>query len=123
MASAEIDSVSPRWAADVWLALLAGPAAASLQLSVNYALVKWACAHGGTWVLASLTAMFLLLSVMGIALGTSHLRRAGEPHELPQLWSTESRRLLAITAIALDGLVLVFLLNSLIAIKVLSPCE
>ena len=36
-----------RSAAGLWLALLAGPLAASLQLSLNYALVKWACANGG----------------------------------------------------------------------------
>jgi hypothetical protein len=123
MAGDATGRASARWAADVWAALLAGPVAASLQLSVNYALVKWACAHGGTWVLAVLTVIFLLLSLLGVVLGVSHLRRPAEEHERPQLWSADSRRLLAVTAIALDALVVVFLVNALIAITVLSPCE
>ena len=122
MTSDAIDTVAPRRAAQLWLALLAGPAAASLQLSVNYALVKWACGHGGAWVLGVLAAMFLLLSLVGVALGVLHLTQArDEPQR--QMWSADSRRLLAITAVGLDALIVVFLLNALIAIKVLSPCE
>lgn len=117
-----IVGVAPRRAVHLWLALLAGPAAASLQLSVNYALVKWACGHGGAWMLGSLAAIFLLLSVAGAALGAAHLARARDQHGV-QLWSVESLRLLAITAVGLDTLIVVFLLNSLIAVKVISPCE
>ena len=123
MASDPIGKTAPQWAADLWLALLAGPAAASLQLSVNYALVKWACRQGGAWVLWALTAAFMVVSVIGVALALVHLVRAGDRHPATQIWSTESRRLLAMTAVGLDALVVVFLLNSMIALQVLSPCE
>jgi hypothetical protein len=107
----------------LWLALLAGPAAASLQLSVNYALVKWACAAGASWVLALLTAAFLATAVAGIALGTVHVLGVSEAHPVAQTWSAQSRKLLAVTAIGLDALIAVFLINALIAIATLSPCE
>lgn len=110
-----------RSGARLWVAMFAGPVAASLQLSVNYALVKWACSHGGAWVLGALAATFLLLSVVGIALGATQLPRTGDDD--PQLWSAQSRRLLAFTAVGVNALIGVFLLNSLIAIKALSPCE
>ena len=119
--TSDADTGAPRWAPLLWLALLAGPVAASLQLSVNYALVKWACSHGGAWVLGTLAAIFLLLSLVGVALGATQLTRVAD--QGPQLWSTQSRQLLAITAIGLNALIVVFLINSLLAIKVLSPCE
>jgi hypothetical protein len=107
----------------LWLALLAGPAAASLQLSVNYALVKWACAAGASWVLVALTAGFLALALAGIALGTVHFVSVRGGHPVAQTWSAQSRRLLAVTAIGLNALIAVFLINALIAIAALSPCE
>jgi hypothetical protein len=107
----------------LWLALLAGPAAASLQLSVNYALVKWACAAGASWVLALLTTSFLAIAVAGIALGTVHFTGVSGEHPVAQTWSAQSRKLLAVIAIGLNALIAVFLINTLIAIATLSPCE
>ena len=40
-----------------------------------------------------------------------------------RLWSADSRRLLAVIAVGLDAVFAVVLLNALIAIAVLSPCE
>jgi hypothetical protein len=107
----------------LWLALLAGPGVASLQLSVNYALVKWACASGGAWVLATLAAVFLAVAVAGVVLGAMHLVSVGEDHPVSRTWSAQSRHLLAAVAIGVDALIAIFLVNTLIAIATLSPCE
>jgi hypothetical protein len=107
----------------LWLALLAGPAGASLQLSVNYALVKWACAAGASWVLATLALVFLAMAVAGLVLGATHLVSVEGDHPAGRTWSAQSRRLLAAVAIGVDSLVAIFLINTLIAIATLSPCE
>jgi hypothetical protein len=105
------------------LALLAGPAAASLQLSVNYGLVKWACAANASWVLAALAAGFLAVAASGAALGTVHLLGVRHEHPAARTWSSQSRHLLAAVAIGVDALIAIFLINTLIAIATLSPCE
>ncbi len=117
------DRLGPRSPLGLWLALLLGPVAASLQLSVNYALVKWACAHGGEWVLATITAALLAVALGGAALGYLHRTGVREPDRVAQTWSPGSRGLLAATAIGLDVLIAVFLINSLIAFAALTPCE
>jgi hypothetical protein len=107
----------------LWLALLAGPVAASVQLSISYALVKWACANGGEWVLTAITAALLALTLGGAALGGVALTAARRTDAGAHTWSAASRRLLAITAIGLDLLIAIFLVNTLIAIAALTPCE
>jgi hypothetical protein len=107
----------------LWLALLAGPAAASTQLSINYALVKWACANGGEWVLTVLAAGLLALALAGAALGGVHLFGGRGDDGTARTWSANSRHLLAATAIGLDLLIAIVLVNALIAIAALTPCE
>ena len=118
-----VDRFAPRGPLSLWLALLAGPTAASLQLSVNYALVKWACAAGGAWLLATLAGLFLFGTIAGVGLGFVHLVSVGEEHGVARTWSADSRRLLAATAVGLNALIAVFFVNTLIAMAVLSPCE
>ena len=112
-----------RSAAGLWLALLAGPLAASLQLSLNYALVKWACANGGEWVLTAITVAVFALAIGGAALGVVHLVAVRDDRGAAPIWSADSRRVLAITAVGLDLLIAIFLVNTLIAIAALTPCE
>ena len=116
------DRPAARGALGLWLALLAGPAAATLQLSLNYALVKWACASGGEWVLTAISFALFALSIGGAALGVGHLAVRDDRGGLP-IWSTDSRRVLAIIAIGLDLLIAIFLVNTVIAIAALTPCE
>ena len=107
----------------LWLALLAGPAGASLQLSVNYALVKWACAAGASWVLAGLALVFLAMAGVGLALGATHLSSVGGDDPAGRTFSAQSRHLLAAVAVGMNSLVAIFLINTLIGIATLSPCE
>jgi hypothetical protein len=121
--SVAADRLALRGPVALWLALLAGPVAASVQLSVNYALVKWACANGGEWVLTTVTAALLALAIGGAVLGGVHLAGVREEHGVARVWSAGSRHLLAATAIGLDLLIAVFLVNTWIAIAALTPCE
>jgi hypothetical protein len=114
---------APSYHPGLWLALLAGPGAASLQLSVNYALVKWACANGGEWVLTAIAVTLLAVALGGAALGLLHFVSVHQGPPVAEAWSADSRRLLAATAIGLDALVATFLINVLIALAALTPCE
>ena len=122
-AASAADRVGPRSPLGLWLALLFGPAAGSVQLSVNYALVKWACANGGEWVLTGITVALLAVALAGAALGFLHMAAVREGDRVAQTWSAGSRELLAAAAIGLDVLIAVFLINSLIAHAALTPCE
>ena len=115
--------LSLRGPAALWVALLAGPAAAGLQLSVSYALVKWACASGGEWLLVGLAVAFLLVAAGSAALGFVHLVSVGDEHGAARTWSADSRRVLAVTAIGLNALIVLFFVNTLIAHLGLTPCE
>ena len=117
------DRLERRSTVGLWLALLAGPSAASVQLSVNYALIKWACAHGGGWVLTTIAATLLAVSVGGATLGLVHLVNVDDGQPAAQAWSAGSRRILAATAVGLNALIAIFLINTLIALAALTPCE
>jgi hypothetical protein len=121
--AALVDRLALRGPLSLWLSLLAWPVAASLQLSASYALVKWACASGGAWLLATVAVVLLAMTLAGVALGFVHLVAVGDEHGVAQAWSAHSRRLLGATAVGLNALVAVFFVNTLIAMAVLSPCE
>jgi hypothetical protein len=118
-----VDRPAVRGALGLWLALLAGPFAATLQLSLNYALVKWACANGGEWVLTAITVAVFALAIGGAALGVVHLAAVRDDRGGVPIWSADSRRVLAIVAVGLDLLIAIFLVNTLIAMAALTPCE
>lgn len=107
----------------LWLALLSGPLAASIQLSVGYALVKWACANGGTWALGVLAGVLLAAVLGGGALAAVHLADTGPEDAVARTWSPSSRGLLAVVALALNVFTAIFLTNVIIALSALSPCE
>jgi hypothetical protein len=106
----------------LWLALLAGPSAASLQLALNDALVNWRCADGGEWVLMGITPALFALAIGGAALGVVRLT-VRDDHGGAPISSADSSRVLAIIAIGLDLVIAIFLVNMLSAIAVLTPCE
>jgi hypothetical protein len=106
------------------VALISAPAAVTLQLSISYALVKWACATDRAWVLGLLAGIAFACTLAGVALGAWNLETAtrwdagGDWY-----WSGRSRRLLACVAIGLGLFSAIFVVNSAIAIAHLSPCE
>jgi hypothetical protein len=57
-------------------AMLAGPAAVALNIGAGYALVKWACATGHTYVLTTIALFMLALSLCGAWVGWACRARA-----------------------------------------------
>jgi hypothetical protein len=53
----------------LWFAVLAGPIAVALNIFIGYALVKWACAGGRTYVLTVVAAFTLALAMSGAWVG------------------------------------------------------
>ena len=89
-----------------WLAFWLAPAAATLQVGVGYALVKPACAVGGTTVLTALSVITFAMTVAGI-------------------WLSWRRRpsFVASVALGLNLLVAVLVIAATIPHFLLSPCE
>ena len=115
---------SPRAAAwSLWFALGAGPAAASLNLGLGYALVKWTCRGGSAWPLAAVAGVSAAIALSGAWMGLVRFLDIGTSREAGQPWTRDSRRLLAIVAIWLDLLVTLFVVATALAMAVLSPCE
>ena len=53
----------------LWFAVLAGPAALFANLFAGYALVKWACGTGQTFVLTAIDVAMLALALAGAWVG------------------------------------------------------
>jgi hypothetical protein len=123
VSEAAVDRTIVRGPLGLWLALLAGPLAGSVQLSINYALVKWACANGGEWAIIVIAVVLMAIALGGAALGAVHLFGVRGAHPVAQTWSAESRHLLAAIAIGLNVLIAIFFVNTLIAYAALTPCE
>lgn len=60
-----------------WFALLAGPIAWIMHLQVVYALVPWDCLTGRKWVLHTVTAAFILITVASTVVGIVLYRKEG----------------------------------------------
>ena len=55
----------------LWFAVLAGPAAVAANQFAGYALVKWVCASGHTYVLTAIDIAMLGLALAGFWVGWS----------------------------------------------------
>jgi hypothetical protein len=113
----------PRGGRLLWAALAAGPAAAALNEGIGYALVKPACAAGGVSSIVVLAAACAVVALAGAWIGLQHYLDARASRDTDQPWTRGSRQFLALTAIGLDLLVVLFILNSFLPMLVLSPCE
>jgi hypothetical protein len=60
-----------------WFALLAGPIAWIMHLQVVYALVPWDCLTGRHWVLHTVTAAFLLITIASAVVAIGLYRKEG----------------------------------------------
>jgi uncharacterized membrane protein len=49
----------------LWFAVLAGPTAVATNMFVGYALVKWACSTGHTFVLTAIALLTFVLALTG----------------------------------------------------------
>jgi hypothetical protein len=108
-----------------WLGLVLAPSIALGAQSVMYAMVTPACGaqtNAGLH-LAAAVALVLVLSLAGLALGESSLRRPGPASaDSDQPLPPVRRRFLADIAVAVAGLSALVILAMWFALWVLSPC-
>ena len=106
----------------LWFAVLAGPVAVATNMLAGYALVKWACASGNTFVLTTIALAALVLALAGVGVGwvcRQQLLNANEHGGR----IVDRSYFIAVLAVAFG------LLNALLIVMqayphfVLSPCE
>ena len=108
--------------ARLWFAVLAGPAAVALNILVGYALVKWACASGHTYVLTALAALMLGLALAGAWVGWACRAEIRDANE--QGGRIVDRSYFgALVAIGLSAIAALLLIMQAYPHFVLSPCE
>jgi hypothetical protein len=96
----------------LWLAVLSGPAAWTLNLLVGYALVKPVCANRSSLTLPLLSAVALVMSLGGAWLAWACLAKLrGSSH------------FVALTSIWLNLLIALLIVTAAVAPFLLSPCE
>ena len=107
----------------LWTSFLAGPAAWAVNQGVGYALMKPVCAGAIPYVLWAIAAASFALAGAGGWIGWRCLRmlRATAAEDGGRV--PDRSFFLAIIAIALNGLIALLVVTSLIPQFLLSPCE
>lgn len=115
----------------LWACVLVGPLAWAVQLGTFYPLVHLACGRDATWFFHLLTAILILLALIGLVFSWHYLR---EPHHLSQETvltdriadiskrEIPSRQFLALSGVALSIFFGVLMLMEWIPTLYLSPC-
>lgn len=115
----------------LWACVLVGPLAWALQLGSFYPLTHLACSNDATWFFHLITAVLIVLALVGTVLSWHYLRL---PHHLSQETvltdriadiskrEIPSRQFLAISGLALGIFFSVLMLMEWIPTLYLSPC-
>ena len=115
----------------LWACVLVGPLSWAIQLSVFYPLVSWACRTQSTWLFHLLTAILVLLALIGMVLSWHYLQL---PHHLSQETVLTDRiadiskrefpprQFLAISGLVLGIFFLIVMLMEWIPTLYLNPC-
>lgn len=115
----------------LWACVLVGPLAWTVQLAVFYPLVDWACRNESTWFFHVLTAMLVLLALVGTVLSWHYLQL---PHHLSQETvmtdriadiskrEIPPRQFLAISGLVLSIFFLILMLMEWAPTLYLDPC-
>jgi hypothetical protein len=114
-----------RWLSPLalWTGILAGPAAWALDLSISYALVKWACStqHGG--VLRAMTFAALTLVAAGGVASYLALRRTAGDTPTDGGNPRQRARFMAVLGLTSCGLFALAILAGAIPRWVLDACQ
>ena len=65
----------------LWFAVLVGPIAVATNMFAGYALTKWACASGQTFVLTAIALVMLMVALSGAWVGWSCRQRLLDANE------------------------------------------
>lgn len=104
----------------IWFAFLAGPVAWALRQLISYALVRPACAAGGTQPLVAIATGMLGLTLIGVWTGWASLARARGESAHPVAVRAS---FMATVTVGLNLLVALLIILSSVAEFVLNPCE
>ena len=106
----------------LWFAVLAGPAALFANQFVGYALVKWACASGHTYVLTGIAIAMLCLALAGAWVGWTCRNRLRDATENGGRIIDRSY-FVAIVGVGLGLLTALLIVMQAYPHFILSPCE
>jgi hypothetical protein len=99
------------------------PLAWLFDLQASYSLVKWACAHGSSWMLLAIPFATLTAIGIGLALSGSCLMKL-RPHANDTGGTPIDRSyLLAVSGVMLNVFFGLLILTSFVPRYLLSPCE
>ena len=102
------------------LAMFAGPTAVALNIGAGYALVKWACGNGHTYVLTTIALCMLALSLCGAWVGWAAAARAASTRGNP---IADRSHFVASVGVGLSLLSALVIVMQAYPHFVLSPCE
>ena len=106
----------------LWFAVLAGPAALFANQFAGYALVKWACASGHTYVLTGIAIAMLCLALAGTWVGWTCRNRLRDATEYGGRIIDRSY-FVAIVGVGLGLLTALLIVMQAYPHFILSPCE
>lgn len=108
--------------AELWFGLLAAPAAWFLHLTVNYSLVRYACATGAPWILHLVTLAALALAGTGGWVAWRNWRRTGRPAETTGGGVEGRSRFMAVGGVAASAFFALVILAAELPNLFLEPC-
>ena len=106
----------------LWFAVLSGPIALALNMFAGYALVKWTCASGHTFVLTGITVVMFGLALTGVWVAWTCRNRLRDANEHGGRVIDRSY-FAAVIGIGLATLSALLLVLQAYPHFVLSPCE
>jgi hypothetical protein len=106
----------------LWVSLLSGPAAWTVNQLAGYALVKPVCVSGQYLALAAISAAALTAALAGVWIGARCLRRLAGA-DLAGGGQANRSRFLAISAIGLNLLLALLIATAAVPPFILQSCE
>jgi hypothetical protein len=106
----------------LWVALVAGPLAATIDQGLGYPLVKPSCADGSGWPLLAVSAVSLAISSLGFGLGWVSLARLRGARD-DGAAKRDRSYFIAIVAVGFNGLIALLIVATAIPMFFLTPCE
>jgi hypothetical protein len=114
---------SPAGIASLWGAILAGPAAWALDLTISYSIVKWTCGGGPPVVLHLLSLFSLTMIAAGAFLGWRALQFTSEEVPLDGSEPDQRGRFMALFGLGMCALFAVVVIAGAIPRWVLDGCQ
>jgi hypothetical protein len=107
----------------LWTAMLAGPLAWTLNLGINYSLVKWACSRSHPLLLATTNVLMFAVVVWSVFLARSCVASLRDRSDEEGGSPADRSYFMALTAIGVNVLIALLIVLTAFPHFVLTPCE